>query len=409
IAHDFNNVLTAVNGYAELMQAQLSPDHPAHDMALKLLRAGQRGADLVRQLLVFSRKQGHRLQVLNVNALITEMEIILRRAIGEHIQLTTRLAQDLWLIKADPAQIEQVIVNLVVNARDAMPYGGHLSIETANVVLDEHYVSTHLEAPPGDYVALIVSDTGVGMSPEVKLHLFEPFFTTKGRGKGTGLGLATVYGIVKQHGGSIWVYSEPGVGTTFKIYLPRLREDEQVVARDETVERPCDGRETILLVEDDPSVRDLTELILRRHGYTVLSSETAKEALRLAKQHLGKIDLLLTDIMLPDLSVATLTEQLKRLHPRVKILYMSGYSHEVIAHHIPALGHVTLLQKPFSSADLMRQVRSVLDAPAAEVWSGLNISSRAPGYPSKSSDAHAPWHGLSRHPHTHDVLRPPLK
>jgi len=410
IAHDFNNVLTAVNGYAELMQTQLSSDHPAHDMALKLLRAGQRGADLVRQLLVFSRKQVNRPQVLNVNALIIEMEIMLQRIIGEHIQLSTRLAQDLWLIKADPAQIEQVVVNLVVNARDAMPHGGHLSIETANVVLDQHYVSTHLEAHPGDYVALIVSDNGVGMTPEVKLHLFEPFFTTKGRGKGTGLGLATVYGIVKQHGGSIWVYSEPNIGTTFKIYLPRLQEEEQFTACGEATERVCGGREAILLVEDDPSVRDLTELILRRHGYTVLSAENGREALRLAREHPGRIDLLLSDIVLPDISAIMLTEQLKRFHPRLKILYMSGYGYEVIARYVPTIGHVTLLQKPFSSMDLARQVRNVLDAPAAsDVRDGLSIPTRAPGHPGKKPDSHAPWHRLPRYPHTPDMLRPPLK
>ena len=410
IAHDFNNVLTAVNGYAELVQAQLGSDHPAHDMVLKLLRAGQRGADLVRQLLVFSRKQANRPQVLNVNVLITEIEAMLRRIIGEHIQLSTHLAQNLWLIKADPAQIEQVLVNLVVNARDAMPHGGCISIETANVVLDEHYVSTHLEACPGDYVALIVSDTGVGMSPEVKLHLFEPFFTTKGRGKGTGLGLATVYGIVKQHGGSIWVYSEPGVGTTFKIYLPRLQEDEQLAVRSEVTERPCDGRETILLVEDDPSVRDLTELILRRHGYTVLSAETGREGLRLAKEHPGKIDLLLSDIVLPDLSAVMLTEQLKRLYPRIRTLYMSGYGYEVIARHIPALGHITFLQKPFSAAELTRQVRNVLDAPTTtEAWNSVSLPSRAPGHAGKKSEGHAPWHKLPRHPHAPDMLRPPLK
>ena len=410
IAHDFNNVLTAVNGYAELVQAQLGSDHPAHDMVLKLLRAGQRGADLVRQLLVFSRKQANRPQVLNVNVLITEIEAMLRRIIGEHIQLSTHLAQNLWLIKADPAQIEQVLVNLVVNARDAMPHGGCISIETANVVLDEHYVSTHLEACPGDYVALIVSDTGVGMSPEVKLHLFEPFFTTKGRGKGTGLGLATVYGIVKQHGGSIWVYSEPGVGTTFKIYLPRLQEDEQLAVRSEVTERPCDGRETILLVEDDPSVRDLTELILRRHGYTVLSAETGREGLHLAKEHPGKIDLLLSDIVLPDLSAVMLTEQLKRLYPRIRTLYMSGYGYEVIARHIPALGHITFLQKPFSAAELTRQVRNVLDAPTTtEAWNSVSLPSRAPGHAGKKSEGHAPWHKLPRHPHAPDMLRPPLK
>ncbi len=406
IAHDFNNVLTAINGYAELIQTQLDSDHPVHEMASKLLRAGRRGADLVRQLLVFSRKQVNQPQVLNLNAIISELETMLQRTIGERIQLNTNLSRDLWPIKADPAQIEQVILNLVVNARDAMPYGGRLSIETANVVLDEHYVSTHFEAHPGDHVVLSIGDTGVGMTPEVKAHLFEPFFTTKGPGKGTGLGLATVYGIVKQHSGSIWVYSEPGVGSTFKIYLPRFQEAGQSVAYGEVTESVRGGRETILLVEDDASVRDLTGLILRRHGYTVLSACNGGEALHLVKEYTGEVDLLLTDVVLPDINVTTLVKQLKRFHPRLKALYMSGYSYDVIEPHVPVFDRSMFLQKPFSSTILARRVRNILDAPNAPITSDELGAPANTRYRAQRPRGRT-WHRLPRRPIVHPVLRMP--
>jgi PAS domain S-box-containing protein len=363
IAHDFNNVLTAVNGYAELLRNQLPAASPPHDLVVKLLRAGQRGADLVRQLLLFSRKQANTPQVVNLNHVVGELEPMLRRIIGEHIQLVTHLAPDLWAVRADPSQIEQIIVNLVVNARDAMPNGGSVCIETGNVVLDDTTVSGHLSGRPGEHVLLAVSDTGTGMSTEVKAHLFEPFFTTKGRGKGTGLGLATVYGIVEQYNGSIWVYSEEGIGTTFKICLPRVSQTPTGIPRPDQVELARGGRETILVVEDDPSVRDLTGMMLQDHGYTVLAAEGGQEALRLARECDVGIDLLLSDVVLPDTGAGALTEQLRLIHPRMKVLYMSGYGHDVAARRGVTLGRLTFLQKPFNSLELARKVREVLDRP----------------------------------------------
>jgi PAS domain S-box-containing protein len=364
IAHDFNNVLTAVNGYAELLQAQLKPVDPARDMVDKLLRAGRRGADLVHQLLLFSRKQANTPQTVSLNHVVSDLETMLRRIIGEQIQLVTQLTPDVWSVRADPTHIEQIIVNLVVNARDAMPNGGGLSIETANVVLDENYVGGHLEARPGEHILLAISDTGCGMTPEVKAHLFEPFFTTKGRGKGTGLGLATVYGIVKQHGGNIWVYSEEGSGTTIKIYLPRVAQAGRPALRAERGQIARGGQETILLVEDDAGVRDLTGMMLQEHGYTVLSAGDGRDALRLARDHATPINLLLSDVVLPDTSAAALTERLKQIHPSLKTLYMSGYAYEVAARHGVTVGRMAFLEKPFNSQELARQVREALDEPA---------------------------------------------
>ena len=363
IAHDFNNVLTAVNGYAELLRTQLPAASPPHDLVIKLLRAGQRGADLVRQLLLFSRKQANTPQVVNLNHVVGDLEPMLRRIIGEHIQLVTHLAPELWAVRVDPSQIEQIIVNLVVNARDAMPNGGSVCIETGNVVLDDTTVSGHLSGQPGEHALLAVSDTGTGMSAEVKAHLFEPFFTTKGRGKGTGLGLATVYGIVEQYNGSIWVYSEEGIGTTFKICLPRVSQTPVASPRLDQVELVRGGRETILVVEDDPSVRDLTSMMLQEQGYTVLAAEGGQEALRLARECDSGIDLLLSDVVLPDTGAGALAEQLRLLHPRMKVLYMSGYGHDVAARRGVTLGRLTFLQKPFNSLDLARKVREVLDRP----------------------------------------------
>jgi len=361
VAHDFNNLLTAINGFAELLQLQSRPGDAAHDMAGKILDAGRHGADLVHQLLTFSRKQVVRPQLVDLNQIVADMGKMLPRIIGEHIDLTTSPAPDLWPVKVDRAQVEQVIVNLAVNARDAMPDGGKLTIETANVVLDQGYVAAHLQAEPGDHVLLAVSDTGVGMTPEVKAHLFEPFFTTKEHGQGTGLGLATVYGIVKQSGGNIWVYSEEGVGTTFKIYLPRTRETAPAARPSQPDDRVPFGNETILLVEDNAGVRDLARLLLQRQGYTVLAAEDGAQALRMAERHSGSINLVLSDLVLPGMSGVSLSEQLSRRRPNLRTLFMSGYTEKAVAHHNTPGSGSAFLQKPFSSLELARKVRSILD------------------------------------------------
>jgi PAS domain S-box-containing protein len=381
IAHDFNNLLTAINGFTELVQFRLPPDDPAQELVSKVRYSGQRAAGLVSQLLAFSRKQDLKPQVLDLNEVVGELDKMLRRVIGEDIELQTSLSPDLWPVKVDPAQIEQVVLNLAVNARDAMPGGGKLTIETANVVLDEDYVGYHLDAQPGEHVLLAVSDTGVGMSEEVKAHLFEPFFTTKEEGKGTGLGLATVYGIVKQSGGQIWVYSEPGQpapaapcpegaaqvqasrpgGTTFKIYLPRCQETLQPRSQARGSQALPSGGETILLVEDDDQVREVARLVLERQGYLVLEAADGQQALQLAGDHSGPIHLLLTDVVMPGLSGQAVVETLTRTRPEVKILYISGYADEAIMHHGVLEPGVAMLQKPFSVLALARQVRAVLD------------------------------------------------
>jgi PAS domain S-box-containing protein len=363
IAHDFNNLLTAVNGFTELLGLQLPPDDPLQEYVGKVLDSGQRAADLVGHLLAFARKQILEPQVLDLNAVVAQMEVMLRRIIGEHIGLKTILAPDLWPVKVDAARIEQVIVNLAVNARDAMPGGGKLTIETANVVLDETYVASHLGAKPGDYVLLAVSDTGVGMSQEVQTHIFEPFFTTKKRGEGTGLGLATVYGIVKQSGGDIQVYSEEGHGTTFKIYLPSTKEAAHPLHRPGIEEKLPPGNETILLVEDDAGVRDLARLLLQEWGYSVLEAKNGQEALRLAASHSGPIHLLLADVVMPGMNGMFMAECLTKEHPGLKTLFMSGYTNGAIAYQERLKPGAAFLQKPFSSMALARKVRQVLDAP----------------------------------------------
>jgi two-component system cell cycle sensor histidine kinase/response regulator CckA len=362
VAHDFNNILTAINGFSELISLELAPDDPLQDSVKKVLGSGQRATGLVRQLMAFSRKQIVQPAVLDLNEVIANVDKMLRRIIGEDVELHTVPAPGLWLTRADPVQVEQVILNLAVNARDAMPDGGKLTIETANVTLDEGYAARHLGAQPGEYVLLAVSDTGTGMREEVKSHLFEPFFTTKELGRGTGLGLATVYGIVKQGGGDIQVYSEEGVGTTFKVYLPRVEQAAPSVApAPVTPEMPA-GRETILLVEDDEGARDLTRRVLGGLGYTLLVTKDGQEALRLAAEYPDSIHLLLTDVVLPGMSGTALAEQLARSHPGLKTLYMSGYTDNAIAHHGVLAPGVAFLQKPFGPAQLARKVRAVLDA-----------------------------------------------
>lgn len=363
IAHDFNNILTAINGNAELLQMQITQDDTRYKFINNILYSGEKAANLIQQLLTFSRKQVIEPRVLNLNKCIDGMGKMLQHLIGENIEMKTVIAPELWMVKVDPTQIEQVIINLAVNARDAMPGGGQLSIETANVVLDEGYVPSHLEATPGDYVMLTVSDSGCGMNKETLARVFEPFFSTKGLGKGTGLGLATVFGIVKQSGGNIWVYSEEGKGTSFKIYLPRVVELLQELPEKTAagIELP-NGDETILLAEDNESVRQLTRQILEAQGYKVLEAQNGEDALQLANRHSGNIHLLLTDVIMPGMSGKILSEHLRRQRPDINILFMSGYSADMMGLQIIKASQMPFIQKPFSTSQLLYKVRGVLDA-----------------------------------------------
>jgi PAS domain S-box-containing protein len=362
IAHDFNNLLTIVNGYSEMLLQTLPASDPQRDNAVQIKEAGERAVLLTRQLLAFSRRQMLEPKVLDLNAVVTNTEKMLTRMIGEDIQLVAALMPRLGRVKADPGQIEQVIVNLAVNARDAMPQGGKLTIETANVELDENFARRHVVVKPGQYVMLAASDTGCGMDAETQKRIFEPFFTTKERGKGTGLGLATVYGIVKQSGGSIWVYSEVGRGTTFKMYLPRVEEEPDAVLPGTVRAAPLKGTETILLVEDDTPLRKLTLAILRHGGYDVLSAASREEALQLCGRHQGPIHLMLTDVVMPGRSVREFVEQLASTRPAMKVLHMSGYTDDTVVRHGVMEQSVAFLQKPFTTHSLLRKVREVLDA-----------------------------------------------
>lgn len=361
IAHDFNNILTAINGYAELLQTRFPQDDPVQPFLNNILYSGERAANLIQQLLAFSRRQVIEPKVMNLKDVIENMSEMLKHTIGGHIRLNTVIAPELWPVKVDPTQIEQVIINLAVNARDAMPDGGQMTLETANAVLDENYVSSHLDARPGDYVMLSVADSGCGMNKETLARIFEPFFTTKEVGKGTGLGLASVYGIVKQSGGNIWVYSEEGKGTTFRIYLPRASEPLQKLPKPAAgIELPG-GSETILLAEDDDRVRRLALQILEAQGYQVLEASNGEEAIQLCNRHFGDIRLLLTDVMMSGMSGKALSEHLRRLRPSIKVLFMSGYSADMIGLQIIRAGRSPFLQKPFSTAQLVCKVREVLD------------------------------------------------
>ena len=362
IAHDFNNLLTVIKGYGQLSLLHLKEGDLLWGNIQEIEKAAERAVNLTRQLLAFSRRQILDLKVLDLNTLLKDLDRMLRRIIGEDIELVTLLIGDIGRVKIDPGQIEQVILNLAVNARDAMPSGGKLTIETANVVLDEEYAHTHVGVIPGHYVRLSVSDTGFGMSPEVKGKVFEPFFTTKDKGKGTGLGLSTVYGIVNQSGGDIWLYSEPGHGTTFKIYLPRVEEElDTPHGRDETDSLPR-GSETVLLVEDEPLVRDLAHRLLSQQGYNVIEAANGVQALRVAQEHAGEdIHLLLTDVVMPQMGGKELVNQLKILRPDVKVLYTSGYTDDAIVHHGVLEPGTNFLQKPFSPKTLSHKVREALD------------------------------------------------
>ena len=362
IAHDFNNLLMVIQGYADLMTERLAEGDPLRRSAEQIQTASQRATSLTRQLLAFSRKQMLAPKVLNVQSVVVDMEKILRRLIGEDIQLETSSVADLGLIKADRSQIEQVIMNLAVNARDAMPEGGRLTIETANVELDKAAAHPPAVLSPGKYVMLAVTDNGCGMDAETQAHIFEPFFTTKEKGKGTGLGLATVYGIVKQSGGYVWVYTEPGRGTSFKVYLPRIEDEQTVRGRDgksDARELPR-GSETVLLVEDEKGVRELAREYLELTGYTVIAAEDGHTALELAAMHVGPIQLLMTDVVMPGISGRELAGRVKTIRPEIKVLFMSGYTDQAVVHHGILDTDAALLQKPFTMAALAAKLREIL-------------------------------------------------
>ena len=360
IAHDFNNLLTAIGGYSDLSLRGLGPDDPLRSNLEEIKGASDRAASLTRQLLAFSRKQVMQPKVFDLNSVVANTERLLRQMIGEDIELKTILQPDLGNVKADPGQMEQVIMNLVVNARDAMPSVGKLTIETANTELDEIYAQKHFAIMPGAYVTLAVSDNGIGMDEATQQHIFEPFFTTKEPGKGTGLGLSTVYGIVEQSGGKINVYSEVGKGTMFKIYLPRVHEDVQKYQSVAEVADLPMGTETILLVEDAEIVRNLTRKVLETSGYRVLEANSPGAALRICEEYQGAIDLLLTDVVMPDMSGRELANRLAAMRPSMQVLYMSGYTEDAIIHHGVLQEGINFIQKPFSPGELAQKVREVL-------------------------------------------------
>ena len=361
VAHDFNNLLAVIIGYADLTLRKLSPEGNERiiQQIEEIKKAGDRAKSLTRQLLAFSRKQVLQPEILNLNSVVKDMDKMLRRLIGEHIEVRAVLSSELGNVKADPGQVEQVLLNLVVNARDAMPDGGSITIETANV--------THTAFPnslqvikPGPYVMIAVGDTGCGMTPEIRSRIFEPFFTTKEKGKGTGLGLSTVYGIVEQSGGNIFVDSEPGQGTAFKVYLPRVNEfvmGKEAVAQDT---QPLTGTETVLLVEDEDAVREMAQEILRLSGYKVLDANNGAAAVKVSEQHQGTIDLMLTDVVMPQIGGRELAERLSVTRPDMRVLYMSGYTDDAIVDHGVLDGRSAFLEKPFTPDALALKVREVL-------------------------------------------------
>jgi len=362
VAHDFNNMLGVILGHTELALAQVDPGLPLHADLGEIRKAAMRSADLTRQLLAFARKQTVAPKVLNLNDAVAGMLSMLRRLIGEDVEVQWQPAADLWPVKVDPSQIDQILANLSVNARDAITGVGTLTIETCNCTLDERYCAANVGTAPGDFVRLTVSDSGCGMDRETLAHLFEPFFTTKVMGKGTGLGLATVYGIVKQNHGFVNVYSEPNLGTTFTIYLPRHLGSGIRAPSEHAPEAAVRGHETILVVEDEAAILSLSARVLEQQGYTVLAAGTPGEAIRLAHEHGEAIDLLMTDVVMPEMNGRVLARNLLALYPDLKRLFMSGYTADVIAHH-GVLDHgVHFIQKPFSVQALAAKVREVLDA-----------------------------------------------
>jgi two-component system cell cycle sensor histidine kinase/response regulator CckA len=360
VAHDFNNLLTVILGYCELLLSELTPADPHHAFVSEMQRAGERAGGLTRQLLAFSRKQIIEPTQLDLNVVTTDMRAMLGRLIGEDVSVVLVLRPNLALVTADRGQVEQIVMNLAVNARDAMPKGGTLTIETANVELDEHYAKAQRAVKPGPYVALTMTDTGTGMTPEVQARLFEPFFTTKEVGKGTGLGMATVYGIVTRSGGTVGVYSEIGKGTSFKVYFPRAEPADMALETQRPVAPAPVGTQTVLVVEDEDGLRELARKLLMRQGYTVLVAANADEALRLFEAN-QSIDVVLTDVIMPGASGPELTRQLVEQRPALRVIYMSGYTEDAIVRHGVLRPGIAFLNKPFNSATLGAKIREVLE------------------------------------------------
>ena len=364
IAHDFNNLLTAINGFTEIALGRAGVGTDLQNDLLEIKRATRRAATLTSQLLAFSRKQILQPCIINLGELVIVMEEMLKRLLGEDVHVHVHRPADLWSVRADPGRIEQVVMNLSVNARDAMPDGGVLSIETANMVLSEDYTHEHMEMKKGEYVLLTVSDTGCGMDEDTQKRVFEPFFTTKEKGKGTGLGLSTVYGIVKQSEGYIFCYSEVGKGTTFKIYLPRVHgEPQQLRHAEEVAPKPVRGTETVLLVEDDETVRRVTASILESAGYSVLSASTGEEALQKLSGMSLSLDLLMTDVVMPGMDGKAVAQKVSERFPAVLVLYISGYTADAIVHNGALEEGVEFVQKPFDATTLLQKIRAILDRP----------------------------------------------
>jgi CheY-like chemotaxis protein len=367
VAHDFNNLLTVILGSAEMALEKLRLDHPDRRKLELIRQAGSSAADLTRQLLAFSRQQLFQPRVLDLNHVVKQIEVLLRRLIGENIGLAITIEPALGYIKADAGQIEQVLINLAINAHDAMPDGGRITIDGRNVELDECYKEMHQQVAPGHYVVLAVEDTGCGMDSATQSRIFDPFFTTKELGKGTGLGLATVYGIVKQCGGYIWVYSELGKGTSFKIYLPRVEQSALAIKKEDPQPAVIRGFETILLAEDSESIRENARECLESVGYTVLEAASGAEALQKAKEFEGTIHLLLTDVVMPAMSGLELAHRIAALRPEIKIIVTSGYMNEAIVRQGDDSPSCQFIQKPYRLKELVRKIQEVLGVPATQV------------------------------------------
>ena len=365
VAHDFNNILTTIIGNASLALMEVSKDGPLREEINEIKTAGERAASLTRQLLAFSRKQIIQPKILDLNELLTDIEKMLGRLIGENVEILTIPGPELWEVEADLGQIEQVIMDLVINAKDAMPKGGKLTLETANMYLDGNYFRNYgiKEEQPGSYVILVVRDTGIGMNKKTKERIFEPFFTTKEQGKGTGLGMSTVYGIVKQNNGFIWVSSEPGQGSIFNVCLPRAKGgvEEEKEEKERISVSEFGGSETVLIVEDDDGLRKHMRTVLKRNGYKVLEAENGKDALRISKEYDGPIELMITDVVMPKMGGKETAERLQPLYPQMKVIYMSGYTDDAIVHHGVLKSGLNFLEKPFSPEGLARKVREVLN------------------------------------------------